>query len=498
MGKKPLNSGEQGPAAELISGRKKIWRNSIKVLLIVLLLAATGVITHILYQQYQLNLQVDATLSEKNFYKGIDLDGLALGGLSMDQAETEHKKLEPSLREPVDITVTFKNQTWKITQDDLDYTFNTADKLKEAYNIGREGERQDRYNTILNLIKNPASFKTTSTIDDASIQRLVDKITDEIKIEVKDAQVTGFNPGAEEKFTYSEGSNGLAVDEQKLFDSIKTLVTGDKKGTLEVPTNVVKTSVSVDDLKKRTRLIGKYDTTSTNGANGNHNMALALKSANGTILQPGDTFSFNKTTGDSTTGANGYLQAGAIQGGKLIQDYGGGICQAATTIYGAALRAGMEIVQRSPHAWPSSYCPIGLDATISYPYTDMKFKNTTGYPAYIVSWMSGTHLYCEIYGYMPDDYDTITPGSGVSQTIPRPADILNVDPTLQPGEKVKDIDGHTGYKAYSFRVYYKNGVEVKRETLSSSYYHENAAVYRVGPAAADPNTAAPPATPPAA
>ena len=83
-------------------------------------------------------------------------------------------------------------------------------------------------------------------------------------------------------------------------------------------------------------------------------MKLALEAMNGTVLQPGAVFSFNGTTGDTTTGALGYLPAGAIAGGQSIQAYGGGICQASTTLYGAVIRSDLEIVTRYNHLWPSS------------------------------------------------------------------------------------------------------------------------------------------------
>ena len=78
---------------------------------------------------------------------------------------------------------------------------------------------------------------------------------------------------------------------------------------------------------------------------------------NGTILDPGEEFSYNTTLGDSTDPNNGWLPAGGISGGVIVQMYGGGICQGSSTLYIASLYAGMEIVERWCHAMPSSYCP---------------------------------------------------------------------------------------------------------------------------------------------
>ena len=166
----------------------------------------------------------------------------------------------------------------------------------------------------------------------------------------------------------------------------------------------------------------------------------------------------------------GYKKAGAIVGGKLIDEYGGGICQASTTIYGAAVRSNMKILSRYNHAWPSTYCPIGQDAAVSYGSLDLRFQNTSEYPIYIVAGMSGTKLTVTFYGYQDPSYDEIRVTSQQTGTIAQPADVYQVDKSLKKDEIVKDRSGRVGKRASAQRVYYKNGHVVKRENLPSSYY----------------------------
>ena len=155
---------------------------------------------------------------------------------------------------------------------------------------------------------------------------------------------------------------------------VEELLKTEKTGTIEVPVEVIKCTKTAEDIKANMQKLGSYSTVSTNTANGNHNMKLAANATNGTILQPGEQFSFNGTTGNTTNGSNGYLPATAISGGEFIQEYGGGICQVSSTIYGAALRSNMTIVTRYNHTYPSSYVPIGLDATVSYGSLDFVFR----------------------------------------------------------------------------------------------------------------------------
>lgn len=120
--------------------------------------------------------------------------------------------------------------------------------------------------------------------------------------------------------------------------------------------------MTVDDLRKDFGMISSFETVSTNTENGNHNMGLALSRVNGTVLNPGDTFSYENIVGDSTNASTAFCRRAVFPGGALVQMYGGGICQASSTIYGAALRAGMTITLRDCHSSPSTYVPIGLDA----------------------------------------------------------------------------------------------------------------------------------------
>ena len=215
-------------------------------------------------------------------------------------------------------------------------------------------------------------------------------------------------------------------------------------------------------------------------------MALSLAAANGTVLKPGEIFSFNETTGDTTTGALGYLPATGISNNKSVQVYGGGICQSSTTIYGAALRADMEIVTRYNHRWPSSYVPIGQDATVDYPSTDFQFKNSSDYPVYIKAYMDGRTLVVQIYGHPSDEWDTIEVESWQTGAIPPPPTEYIVDESLPEGTVTWWTDACYGYTAEGAKVFYKNGQEVKREPIDSSYYMEGAAVYKIGPNT-DPN-----------
>lgn len=167
--------------------------------------------------------------------------------------------------------------------------------------------------------------------------------------------------------------------------------------------------------------------------------------------------------------------------GQSVQSIGGGICQASTTIYGAAMRADMDITMRYNHVWPSTYVPLGQDATVDYPSVDFQFRNSSQYPVYIAAWVDGVVLHVEFYGYIPETWDTIEVSTWTTETIPAPEAITEVDSSLAPGTTQLVTQAHTGYRAAGERIYYKNGQRVGSDPIHSSYYPANAAVYKVGP-----------------
>ncbi len=140
-----------------------------------------------------------------------------------------------------------------------------------------------------------------------------------------------------------------------------------------------------------------YTTKYVNNANRTKNLQIACKAINGTILEPGETFSFNKVVGKRTA-AKGYKPATIFTGSSgTAQSLGGGVCQVASTMFNAALYSNFQIVERSQHSQRVSYCPLGRDAAIYWGSKDFKFKNTSGYPVMIKMTCSNGKLTCAFY-----------------------------------------------------------------------------------------------------
>src|SRR5581483_3083796 len=115
------------------------------------------------------------------------------------------------------------------------------------------------------------------------------------------------------------------------------------------------------------------------------------------LIKPGETFSFNKTTG-ARTAAKGFLEAPVIVDGELTTGLGGGVCQVSTTVFNAAFEAGLPIVERVNHALYISHYPQGRDATVDYPDVDLKFRNDTGHWLLLRTFVGSSSLTVTLYG----------------------------------------------------------------------------------------------------
>jgi vancomycin resistance protein YoaR len=165
----------------------------------------------------------------------------------------------------------------------------------------------------------------------------------------------------------------------------------------------------------------------------------------------------NEATGPRDK-AQGYRDAPVIkEGKKLVDEPGGGNCQTSTTLYGAAVRADLEIVERWHHSWPSTYTKVGQDASVSYPVADIKIKNNKDTPVFFDRYIKNGRLYVEVYGKAPTEYDKIDIISVILEQTSKPAEKVVQDNTLEPGEEVIDYPSRPGIKVQTYRVYYKDG-----------------------------------------
>lgn len=228
----------------------------------------------------------------------------------------------------------------------------------------------------------------------------IDKIHSEIYKEPVDAYYTT------QPFTVYPSENGL--DFNISIDEAKSIINSEKKEEYSIPLKVLYPSVSTSMIGSEAfpDLLSEFSTKyATSNKNRTTNLILASKKINGTVLMPGETFSYNKVVGARTISA-GYKEAPIYVSGKVVDGLGGGICQITSTLYNAVIYANLEIVQRSNHQFVPSYVTASRDATVVYGAIDFQFKNNRNYPIKLVCSVSGGIANFKIFGLkQDDDYD---------------------------------------------------------------------------------------------
>lgn len=262
--------------------------------------------------------------------------------------------------------------------------------------------------------------KLIPVLNKNEIKNFLIQISPSIAREPKNAKLQFDNKTKKTEFI-SE-TDGIRLDIEKNVEEIFTLLNEGKKET-HLSLIKIAPQITVDYLKKmgiQELLAIGYSNFYGSPQNRIFNIKLGAKKIDGLIIAPNEEFSFNKTIGEIGPDS-GYLPELVIKNNKTAPDYGGGLCQVSTTLFRAAVLAGLKITERYPHAFPVVYYnPQGFDATIYPPSPDLKFVNDTPNHILILSRIEGNFLYFEIYGTNdgrevkiigPNEYDKRPDGS---------------------------------------------------------------------------------------
>ena len=299
-------------------------------------------------------------------------------------------------------------------------------------------------------------------------------------------------------FTFTEGrvtefkaaKEGKKLDEEQTVDliiqSLEELEKGQEQATINLPINTSQPIIKTADVNSLgiKELVGK-GTSYFKGsiASRIHNIKLASSRLNGLLIPPGETFSFNQSLGEVSL-ATGYQEAYIIKEGRTVLGDGGGVCQVSTTLFRAALDAGLPIIERKAHAYRVSYyeqnSPVGRDATVFAPTADLKIENDT--PAYLLIQTSintkSSLLVFELYG-ASDGRSISLSKSRIWDQAPPPPDLYQDDPTLPIGQ-IKQIDWKSWGAKVAFDYKVERGGEVLQNQTFYSHYRPWQAIYLRG------------------
>lgn len=327
-----------------------------------------------------------------------------------------------------------------------------------------------------------------SVLDQPKLIKFIDELNQSLRTDPVDA-VFQFEEGKVSQFRSSQP--GRFIDSPALVtsltNSVKSLLADQAVSPLDIPFQFIDPVIRNEDANNLgiKELLGRGESSfSHSSAIRNKNIKRGAEVVNFVLVPPGETFSFNKNLGDVST-ENGYYMAYIIREGRTELDVGGGICQVSTTMFRAALNAGLPITERRPHAYRVSYyeegSDPGFDATIFLPSPDLKFENDTDHHILIQSFYDGDNkkLAYEIYGTSDGRTVTIDNYRKWDYSQPPPDKYID-DPTLAPGQVIQIENRIPGLKTAFDWTVTKDGQILHQQTFNSSYTPW-AAVFRRGP-----------------
>ena len=334
---------------------------------------------------------------------------------------------------------------------------------------GKEGITVDK-EKLVNLIENEIyNLNTNTTIIEIPVINKkpdeidLEKIHEEIYKEAQDAYITT------EPTTVHPHVNG--VDFAITIEEAEKLLKEEKEEYV-IPLKITVASKTINDLGEEAfpdtlgTFTTLYDATNKNRSN---NISLSSEKINGTVILPGETFSYNQTVGKRTIEA-GYKEAGAYAGGQVVQEVGGGICQVSSTLYNAVLYANLEIIERSNHYFETSYVDPGRDATVSWGTVDFKFKNNRTYPIKIEAVSKNGVTKISIKGIEEEKEYEVVIQSKVTSIVNKTTKYKE-DSSLEVGVEEIEQEGHNGCTSETYKILKINGAVVSNELISTDYYH---------------------------
>lgn len=437
----------------------------------------------------------------------IFINGIEISGLTLDESKSKINDYY-SDKLSTDITLVYNDYKHYIKTSEINLNYDLNSAVEYAYEYGKTGNiLNDNYN-IFNAILNGLNVTPTYTLDENSLRNILTTISPELPdsiiesgyyIEDNNLIITKGKEGIviNVDSTLSNIKNGLTdlsyltngvqieatkqspkqIDINAIYNEVHKdpvdayyttnpyAVFPSKDGvdfsvSIEEANNKLQTSDSECKIPLKTlhpkvttnmigqeafpELLAEFSTRYSSNADRTTNLRLAANKINGTVLMPGEIFSYNGVVGERTIAA-GYKSAAIYQNGEVVDGIGGGICQISSTLYNAALFANLEMVELYNHQFVPSYLPAGRDATVVYGVKDFKFKNSRQHAIKITCSVSGGIAKFQIWGIKEQTEYDVDVYANVSRT-------------------------SSYIKATTYRTLKLNGETIKTEKIANSTY----------------------------
>jgi vancomycin resistance protein YoaR len=451
------------------------------------------------------------TLKENGKYlEGIKIGTVDVSGMTYAEAAA-NEQIKAEAQAVVDVftyTFTVNSEPYEFTAVELGLSSNRERLLEEALYFGQVGDGATRREQRRQAEEDGVVFGLAVWAEESAVLEKLNALKPTLDRLPQDAKLE-FSDGGDERFAYVEEVTGVDVDAAQLARLITTRINEGDYSVVSAPAIITNPKIDVATLKANTQLIGTF-TSSFGGSKSLYapdrvtNIRIMASIINGTVIEPGEIWSINEAAGprnEQTAKTVGWAYAPGISDGKYEMEIGGGVCQVSSTVYNAAVRAEMGIVERRQHSWPSHYIMEGMDATISTGGPDLKISNPLPYPVYIAVHVDEQERTVRVDFYGPEtrDYSVDFIHEKVaSDKAPAPIYHYNAKTTpdgtpIPEGKTVRWKAPHDGQTWKVYKQYIRNGSVFKTEFFHQDVYRTIQGIYYVnGP---DPESVLPTISP---
>jgi len=413
-------------------------------------------------------------------YPGVYISGQHVGNWTKEEVETFFKTKNEQLL-TTNIEFVWENNKWATSGALFNYQYDNKKIANKAFQFGRERGLFTNLHLKWGAFWNGFSIPSDMIFDEKKLTDYLLNIASTIDLSPIEG-LFEFQGGKVTAFKIS--SPGRALDIPLSINLTKKKIFSEQQFvSIQLPVKIIKPKVSTEEANNLgiVELLGRGESYFKDSIPSRvHNITLGTSKFHGVLISPGEIFSFNKNVG-TISAYTGYQQGYVIEKGKTVLGDGGGVCQVSTTLFRAALYAGLPMVERVAHSYRVSYYepPLGFDATIYDPEPDFKFKNDTGKYILIQTFIDDYQkkLTFELYGTGDGREIIVSDPVIVSQTkVPPPK--YQDDSTLPKGVEKQIDTAHPGANVYFTRKVTRNKETLIDETIRSIYIPWAAVILR--------------------
>lgn len=398
-------------------------------------------------------------------------------------------------------TFAFSDEIFEFHYGNKVFTYSLASNIKtsnifaadyEINKYNRFGSKEERVGLLKHITKVGIDKEMALEYLFPNLLKTIEKIKNYIYIKPKDACLS-IKPETEKVFFIEPEVVGFELDKTHLINNIFNAYIENSPLTFNVPYIKNHPQITKQKLKTFTNLRADFSTNiETSSADRKHNIKNALSSINITEIMPGEIFSFNRSVGKRTA-ENGYRSAKIIVNNEFVDGVGGGVCQVSSTLYNAALLAGLEIVEANKHSKQVAYVKPGFDAMVNFGSSDLKFKNNTCEKITIITNYSSSRARIRLFGENLNQTKYVLKNDIFN--IEEPIEEVLIDEKQAHLEHVKYDDeffylkkASKGMEIKSYREKYVNNVLVEKHLLRHDKFKVQNAVKIYGSLKRENNT----------